>query len=70
MSSTYYVHIDTEGRPIGPRAQFHGTRKYGYGDLSQAIRECPENARIEERHADGASDWAGRTINPETGQAY
>jgi len=61
MSLTYFVHEDADtGKPTGPRAKYLGTTKYGYQTLKAAIRWCPKDACVVERHTDGQHDWSGR----------
>ena len=62
MTITYYEHRDCDGKPVGPRARFYGTERYGYKTLHMAIRYCPMDATISERHASGSDDWGGRCV--------
>lgn len=61
-AKTYYVHVDDNGRPTGPKARYEGTDKYGYASLKAAIKSCPAGASVEERFNSGSNDWAGRMM--------
>ncbi len=61
-TNTYYVHVDDDGKPCGPKAKHEGTDKYGYKSLKIAIQHCPKSASVEERHQTHSDDWAGRIM--------
>lgn len=61
-TTTYYIHVDHDGHPTGPRARYIGTEKYGYQRLAVAIYHCPNGASVVERHTDGCNDWEGLYI--------
>lgn len=63
MTTTYYAHEDAStGESNGPRAKYRGTPKFGYKILKTAIRWCPPNSFVVERHTDGMNDWGGRVM--------
>jgi hypothetical protein len=70
MTITYYVHIDDNGQPTGPRAKLLGTPAYGYKTQYQAILNCPDEASVEERHCTESDDWAGRIIGFRTSEGH
>lgn len=61
-TSTYYIHVDANGKPCGPKAKHEGTDKYGYKSLQAAIRQCPNGASVQERFMTHSDDWAGRIV--------
>lgn len=63
--NTYYVPQTAEGIDTPTQQKRLGTEKYGYASLRAAVRYCPEDGLIMERHCDGVSDWGGRTFTRE-----
>ena len=60
---TYYVHIDQDGAPCGPRAKYLGSALYGYSTLRHAIRNCPAGAQVVSRYQDHRDDGAGEVLH-------
>jgi len=60
---TYYVVTDVDGQPATAAQKIKlGKPGYGYKTMGLAVRYCPPNSFVEERHTDGATDWAGRLL--------
>lgn len=64
MTRTYYEVLNEADEPATKRqAALYGTARYGYRSRVVAELICPDNCAVCERHADGANDWAGRTVS-------
>ena len=61
-TKSYFVHLDSNDKPCGPKAKHLGTSEYGYTTLSAAIKAAKSDWSIQERYTDGSDDWAGHMV--------